>query len=365
VLERGSGQTDQGSPIGAILRQTRIALGRSLPEVARDLRIRQVFLEAIETGRYQELPGSAYSLGFIRTYAEHLGLAPDEVVRQFKAEAGGAAPAAKLNFPSPLSEGGVPKGAYLLVGAIIALIGYGIWYITAGRYLDVAELVVPLPEQLRHMLPADDKTPPPPAVSGEQRPSQVNVMIENRGSAPPAAASGAARPAGEPVTPPPGATSIPAPAPAALPPTPPPAPAITSAAPMPPAESPAPPAAAPASAPAAAPAPSPAPVPAGEAAAPPAGGDTGRIVLRALRDSWVQLREADSRRIVLSRTLRAGESLVVPDRPGLMLQTGNAGGLEVAVDGRTLPPLGKPGMVRRDVALDPQQLLATLGEASN
>jgi len=59
--------------------------------------------------------------------------------------------------------------------------------------------------------------------------------------------------------------------------------------------------------------------------------------------------------IVAQRTLHAGDSYRVPDRPGLVLRTGNATGLEVSVDGKVAPALG--GTVR-NVALDPARLLA-------
>jgi len=45
-----------------------------------------------------------------------------------------------------------------------------------------------------------------------------------------------------------------------------------------------------------------------------------------------------------------------PDRPGLKLLTGNAGALEILVDGETVPSIGPVGRVRRDVALDVARL---------
>jgi cytoskeleton protein RodZ len=42
----------------------------------------------------------------------------------------------------------------------------------------------------------------------------------------------------------------------------------------------------------------------------------------------------------------------------LSLRTGNAGALEIAVDGRTVPSIGGVGAMRRDVALDPTELAA-------
>ena len=82
-----------------------------------------------------------------------------------------------------------------------------------------------------------------------------------------------------------------------------------------------------------------------------------RIVLRAKADSWIQVTDQDGN-IVAMRTLKAGDIYRVPNRNGLSLVTGNAGGLEVVVDGQRAPVLGAPGGVRRGVALEPARLLA-------
>ena len=54
--------------------------------------------------------------------------------------------------------------------------------------------------------------------------------------------------------------------------------------------------------------------------------------------------------------MRAGDSYKVPNQPGLTLLTGNAGALEVWVDGRSAPSLGPEGAVRRNIALDPDKI---------
>jgi cytoskeleton protein RodZ len=56
--------------------------------------------------------------------------------------------------------------------------------------------------------------------------------------------------------------------------------------------------------------------------------------------------------------MRSGETFPVPPGESVTLTTGNAGGLDVLVDGRTLPPLGPTGGVRRDVVLDAAALLS-------
>jgi cytoskeleton protein RodZ len=79
------------------------------------------------------------------------------------------------------------------------------------------------------------------------------------------------------------------------------------------------------------------------------------IVIRATADSWLQVRDGDEN-LVAQRLLHAGDTYRVPDKPGLVMRTGNGSGLEITVDGRPAPRLG--GAIRRNVALDPAKLLA-------
>ena len=83
-----------------------------------------------------------------------------------------------------------------------------------------------------------------------------------------------------------------------------------------------------------------------------------RIVLKALRDTWVRIRMADGT-IVLSRILKAGDSYAVLKNRGLVLTAGNAGGLRIIVDGRILPALGPKGVIRQGIRLDADELLAS------
>ena len=51
-----------------------------------------------------------------------------------------------------------------------------------------------------------------------------------------------------------------------------------------------------------------------------------------------------------------GESYEVPDVPGLRMDVGNAGGLEVLVNRTPIGSLGPSGKVRRDILLQPAAL---------
>ena len=296
----GEGASVAGFPaarLGADLRAARETLGWTLPAIAAHLRIRLPFLEAIEQGRTHDLPGNAYAVGFIRTYAQALGLDVDEVARRFRAEAGEVSRRTELDFPAPVPERGVPVLAVVLVGAVLVIGAYAGWYRLSGSRHPDADTVQQVPARLA---PLVAETPPPPL--------------------PPLPVQGAAAPAA------PTQLAVVAPPPAPLP-----APAPIS----------------PSSAAAATTEP-PADLPSADPPPPPPG-----TVLRASADAWMQVRDK-SGQVLLNRVLRAGESWPVPaGRSGLLLTTGNAGGTEMVVDGVASAPLGGDGAVRRDMPLDP------------
>ncbi|NUB22823.1 DUF4115 domain-containing protein, partial [Azospirillum formosense] len=76
-----------------------------------------------------------------------------------------------------------------------------------------------------------------------------------------------------------------------------------------------------------------------------------RIQLRATQDSWIQVRD-NSGEIIFTRVLKPGDVYRVPDRSGIRVRTGNAGGLIVVTDGVDGAPMGAVGQVLRDVSLD-------------
>ena len=72
--------------VGQRLLAAREAQGLSLPEVAVRTRVTQRFLEAIETGRLEELPSSTYAVGFAKAYARAVGLDQVAIGRDIREE---------------------------------------------------------------------------------------------------------------------------------------------------------------------------------------------------------------------------------------------------------------------------------------
>jgi cytoskeleton protein RodZ len=330
--------------IGELLQERREELGLDLHEIGAMLRIKPGYLAALEQGRSHDLPGPAYAIGFVRAYADFLGLDAEHVLRRFKAEAAGVTARPDLALPVPLGERSLPGGALVLVALILALCGYGVWYYLSTEERDRPQRVASVPTRLQ---------PPPlnPVLMSPPRQADVGTANGANNPAPTLPNQPAVATTTPQVATPPSSPPMPAPA---LPST----PAAGSAAAKVPNQG-APADSSPhtaASAQTAPPFGAPQPVaPPAAAAANPAA--AARIAIRALADCWIQVRAADQS-IVFSRVLKAGEIYGVPARSGLSLRTGNAGALEIAVDGKTVPSIGGIGTLRRSVALDPTELTA-------
>jgi cytoskeletal protein RodZ len=69
--------------IGNSLREARLRQGYELPRVEADTKIRAKYLKALEEEHFEVLPGDTYVKGFLRTYAEYLGLDGQLYVDEF------------------------------------------------------------------------------------------------------------------------------------------------------------------------------------------------------------------------------------------------------------------------------------------
>ena len=320
--------------IGAELRALRIERGESTADVAQHLRLRENYIVAIEAGNFVELPGSVYTIGFLRSYARYLKLDADALIQRFKEEASEIPHPTELTFFEPVSEESrVPRGGLVAFAVLLAVVAYAGWYYLSTRDMTISDLVPAVPEQFAGLVaPTGRSDPPPPtmAESGELSPPGPGDSFESLSGeaglvdgAPPAPhLLGAAEAGRDPAVGreiPQIAQTIPSQA------------SVQSEI-----------------------------VAAGERVGPVVYGEGNigsRITLRATGDSWIQVRAADDTPL-LTRILRVGDSYLVPNQPGLKLMTGNAGVLDVVVDGRSVPSLGPAGSVRRNVQLEPERLKA-------
>ncbi|MGD8864163.1 MAG: helix-turn-helix domain-containing protein, partial [Anaerolineales bacterium] len=75
--------------IGRTLKNRRERLGLTLEEVERSTRIRTNRLEALEAGEFDTLPSEVQLRGFLRNYADFLGLEPEDILESYEASSGG------------------------------------------------------------------------------------------------------------------------------------------------------------------------------------------------------------------------------------------------------------------------------------
>jgi cytoskeleton protein RodZ len=335
----GPGGVNSYSGIGAELKYLREEQGHSLAEVARALKINGRYLVAIEEGSFQDLPGAAYVGGFLRSYASFLGIDPRLVVQKFKSE-----PAyenvSKLDFPVPVRETNIPRIPVVWGSLVLAVVIVCGWYFIQESRKVKFDDITRVPEEFSKVVTTDDGEatinfvedakirleqkvaekptegleviavedtefelePSDKAVAtGETDFTSLESVIVQTGDTFEGEEGGA--------------NTVPAP---------PPLPTESS----------------------------------GKKEPHVYGMENlaSRITLVAFQDSWVQVEGLD-RELLITRILYVGDSYRVPDRPGLTLITGNAGGLKVIVDDKEAPPLGPLGAVRRGILLDAERLL--------
>ncbi|MGV0761879.1 helix-turn-helix domain-containing protein [Tistrella mobilis] len=355
--------------VGALLKRERLRQGHDIAQVADQLRIRRLYLEALEEGRYAELPAPAYVMGFLRSYGAFLGLDVPELLRRYKAEGQHVPQTNTLDFPTPAEEGQMPRFTVIVVAVVLAVIAYGGWRYFGETPNQIADTVAEVPA---YLLQSGGEGRDAAQVGAGTTAGQTATTADDRAAAEvtdrqtdEAETADAASSAAAPVTSSPAAPSSTTPAPTTSAPTTSapaaqaPAPTATAQAPSAPAPSASAPAAqAPAAQAPAAQAPA---VPAASTPAPAAPTSGSGIRIVATADSWLQIR-APGGGTVFSRILRAGETYdLPPEAVGASMITGNAGGIEIQVDGRTLPPLGAAGVVKRNIVLDRQALQAAAG----
>jgi cytoskeleton protein RodZ len=377
--------------VGEQLRQVRLERGQELAQVAEHLRIKPAYLHALEQGDMAALPGRTYALGFLRTYADYLGFNGNELIARIRNVVGTLTDRSRLQVRTPMPESRMPKAPVMLLSLAFVLGVYGVWVYMHSDDGTVVEAVGDVPQELRETAlddvppesveePVEAAVPPEPAAAAASELPEAEAGPDE----PPAAAPAAQEPllAREQPSSSQGANGTAALSAAAAPgravegaeetsPT----VDVADAEPGPVAAL-APPEASEADAAGVASetVPSTAEVLAsldgrfaGAGTGAPrvhgAAGTEARVILRASSTSWIEVSSADGD-YTEAATLLPGEVFLVPDRPGLTLWLGNAGGLEVIVDGERLPPLGEEGVVMRRVPLDRASLLAR-GEAAS
>jgi transcriptional regulator with XRE-family HTH domain len=167
-----------GSGVGERLRVEREHQQLALEDVAARTRIPLRHLRTIESGNYNGLPAATYSSGFIKTYAQLLGLEGQKLSEEFRGEMGVvSAPqfqSAPLELADPRRTPPAGLALLALLVAVLAGLGYLYW---RGSSDHPAELAANGPAEIAAPAPATVPAPQPITAPASTAPVQGGPVV--------------------------------------------------------------------------------------------------------------------------------------------------------------------------------------------
>lgn len=132
--------------LGSLLRDVRRSQEKEIATVAADLRLKANFIEALESGEWENLPSETYGRGYLRHYAEYLNLSPIEATECCQRIKGKIEPKLHyLNIAS--SKDTVSKGTlwFFAIAVIFTVMG---WAAYKESTVELVEPIITPPEGL-------------------------------------------------------------------------------------------------------------------------------------------------------------------------------------------------------------------------
>jgi len=120
VAGSAEGGTARMTTIGAMLKKSREQKRMSVTEVSRVTRIPVTTLDALEADRFDDLPGEVFVRGFLKSYAQAVGLAPSEVLARYTSSRNVTVVTPLPALVLPVATV-VPTGALVTASAPVAL----------------------------------------------------------------------------------------------------------------------------------------------------------------------------------------------------------------------------------------------------
>ncbi|HUX79417.1 MAG TPA: RodZ domain-containing protein [Alphaproteobacteria bacterium] len=262
--------------VGQILKESRLSQGLTLEEVARTLCISKRHLVQFEED-HENLVCDVYTLGFLKSYVQFLGLDDKKLSKIFKNQAG-CPPPSLLHFPATSQRAGLPSKRILIFSIFLLLAIIVGW--EGAKYYDA-------------------RTHPPKVLEAVETPAESDVTdreLENLEDPAPLAdhrlQDSMVRPEVNFIK----------------------EPTLDSQTTVSPQS----------------------------------------VLLKATEKTWVQVTNLEGITI-LTRTLQPGETYELKDPQHLVLKTGNAGGLSLISNEKSIRSLGTSGEIVRGISLDPEK----------
>ena len=295
--------------VGSLLRQARLAQKGKLPEISENLRVSHEHLKALEEDDVNGLPGLAYAVGFIRSYADHLGLDAEVLIAQYKSQTSGMS--SGLDFP--ITEEDYELPSFILVSGLVVVstIAYLFW----AFLIDAEEIVMDKTNSISayeetsdedvasaiSQESSEERSMDRPLMNDEALPEETASLISQKTEQKEAAIEEKTNPAGE-------EEII--------------AGAVVDMKPLP------------------------------DIAAPP-------LYIRGLGQTWLRVTDEDGK-VLYSSIILQGETFQLPPEGGIRLDTFDAGKLEYVYEDKTGPRLGKDGENLRGKAISVKSILYSI-----
>lgn len=162
--------------VSKMLKEARLAKGLSLEEAEAATSIRKLYLDAVEEGEFDKIPGDVFTKGIIRTYGNFLGLNGPDLVNIYKAQNSGLTKEAvapkpirmveKISISPQIKPERVSSGnwlSYIVVLALVIVVAGGIaWFMNT----DSSQNLVSEPAAVENSMPAEEKAAPKPVYDG-------------------------------------------------------------------------------------------------------------------------------------------------------------------------------------------------------
>lgn len=278
--------------IGATLRAAREkTCVKSIEQISDDICLRPRQIAALESDQFDQLPGANYVVRFIRAYANYLSLDADELCRRYNDETGTPAEQLPQYVLEPAEVRRVPWWIPGVAATFLLVGTYSVW--VAVNNVSEQDLVARA--SLSTALSKSVAVPENPVLRAQMA-SREQSRIDFRSFEP-------------------DKVNVPA--------------TLSSASSM--GLSPA--------------------VTASKTSFHLGRSAGGTLILRAREDSYVRLVGSDNE-VLVDRVMHAGDEFRAPNTQNLALMTGNAGVLDIFVNGVKLAPVGRDGAVLTRLSLD-------------
>lgn len=265
--------------VGSLLKEMRIQKGLKVADIAKKLCIRRFYLEAIEESNYKDIPEFPYGIGFIRSYADYLGLNSGNIIELYKEETN-SKPEKDIFVLEPQTEATVPNKKYLLISLLAIILIYVLWYMYNNRNIEIAETPVAdvnvtmgQVEDINHSLPlvVEDYSSAPAEVA-KAEPEKIAVVDS---TVPVASTNQQVVITNEAFTGEIGAPS----------------PLVQETEPL-----------------------------------------SDGVVIKVKKETWIEVK--DGSKLYISKVLQPGDSYTVPQGKGMILSVGKADGVDVVINGK-------------------------------